>query len=479
MSVTGAAQLNLQESPEEQLKNYVDNFNSYLIKFVILTIVQIILLVYVFAGGGIAEISVNWPKYRCNPLIMPFASFFGFDATENFNYCMKNIFNLNAGAVLGPLYTIMASFTDIVSVISNVANSFRFLIANLLHGMERLMSSFRDRFQGILFSIRLSFIKIRSLMGRLYSTFYAVIYMGMSALRAADNVARNDMVQFLLEFCFDPSTPIELASGKTVRIDQLQIGDALAPINGTAPIVSSLFTFDGSQTPMVNLNDVIVSAQHYVYYKPLGQWIAAGDHPDAYPAPSIPTLYCLNTTTHTLKIGSDLFSDYDESESYTVSEAAKRTAEKMLNGGIVGAGASKKIDYSLGISGNCGVLMADGSSKSLDSIAIGDKLKGGGVVLGKVAESSSFVVNISNTYVSASQLIWNNKSNTWVRACELYPDEVIQLRKPVVLYNLISSNNLIFTRDYVYRDYREVSDPIMEESYANEFSSQKLKTYVY
>jgi hypothetical protein len=287
------------------------------------------------------------------------------------------------------------------------------------------------------------------------------------------------MVQFLLEFCFDPSTPIELASGKTVRIDQLQIGDALAPINGTAPIVSSLFTFNGSQTPMVNLNDVIVSAAHYVYYKPLGQWIAAGDHPDAYPAPSIPTLYCLNTTTHTLKIGADLFSDYDESESYTVSESTKRTAEKMLNGGVVGAAASKKTDYSLGISGNSMIVMADGSTKPLASVTIGDKLKGGGDVLGKVIESSPIIVNISNTYVSASQLIWDSKSNIWTRACELYPDEVIQLRKPVVLYNLISSNNLIFTHDNVFRDYREVSDPIMEESYANEFSSQKLKTYVY
>jgi hypothetical protein len=125
------------------------------------------------------------------------------------------------------------------------------------------------------------------------------------------------------------------------------------------------------------------------------------------------------------------------------------------------------------------IAMADGSTKPLASVTIGDKLKGGGDVLGKVIESSPIIVNISNTYVSASQLIWDSKSNIWTRACELYPDEVIQLRKPVVLYNLISSNNLIFTHDYVFRDYREVSDPIMEESYANEFSSQKLKTYVY
>ena len=64
---------------------------------------------------------------------MPFAGLFGYDATENFNFCMKNIFHSNSAAVLGPVYGLMSSFTDIAGTISNSANSFRYLIANLLN----------------------------------------------------------------------------------------------------------------------------------------------------------------------------------------------------------------------------------------------------------------------------------------------------------------------------------------------------------
>jgi hypothetical protein len=171
------AAANAQPSMDELLENYNNNFTSTLVKFIILTLINIGILVYIFGTGGIAEIAKNWPKYRCNPVIMPFAGLYGFDAKENFDFCMGNIFQMNAGAVLGPIYGIMANFTDIVGVISRVANSFRYLIANLLKGMERLMSSFRDRFQFILFQLRMTFLKILSLMGRLYATFYAVVFM--------------------------------------------------------------------------------------------------------------------------------------------------------------------------------------------------------------------------------------------------------------------------------------------------------------
>jgi len=40
----------------------------------------------------IAEVSRNWPKYRCSPTVMPFASMYGYDTSQNFNYCLKAIF---------------------------------------------------------------------------------------------------------------------------------------------------------------------------------------------------------------------------------------------------------------------------------------------------------------------------------------------------------------------------------------------------
>lgn len=450
-------------SPKELLESWEKNFTSNMTKFVIFTAIQIGIVVWVISGGGIAEVVNNWPKYRCSPLIMPFAGFFGYDASENFNFCMKNIFNLNAGAVLAPVYGVMSNFTDIIGTISNVANSFRYLIANLLHGMERLMSSFRDRFQFILFSVRMSFFKIMNLMGRLYTTFYAVIFMGMSALQAAQNVGNNAMVEFLLEFCFDPDTPVELATNIIVPLSQVEIGTKLAAINGVNPIVTSKFKFMGSATPMVKLNGTIVSSKHYVYYETLKTWIEAGMHPDATPTPSLPVLICLNTSTHTLKLNGTVFSDYDESESPDVIKATQNLAEKHLNSGLHN---KPTVDYALGIQGTTQVLLANGTTKPISTITITDKISQGGSVLGLVEEMVHYVCELPNTgiKVSAAQLLWND--NKWVRAASIYP--VIKLKTPETYYQLITDLSIIVSSDTMFRDYREVNIPEMETAYQSD-----------
>jgi len=455
-----------QPSLKELAESWEKNFYSNMTKFVIVTAIQIGIVIWVISGGGIAEIVNNWPKYRCNPVIMPFAGLFGYDASENFNFCMKNIFSMNAGAVLAPIYGVMSNFTDIIGTISNVANSFRYLIANLLHGMERLMSSFRDRFQFILFSIRMSFFKIMNLMGRLYTTFYAVIFMGMSALQAAQNVANNDMVKFLLEFCFDPETPIKLASGLTVPLSKVVIGDKLAAINGVSPIVTSKFKFGGSSTPMVKLNNTIVSSKHFVYYEKLASWIEAGDHPDAITVISLPYINCINTNTHKILINNTIFADYDESDSPEVIKTTQKLAEQCLNSGVFGPVAS---DYDLGLDGLIQIKMEDGSFKVLRNISIGDKISQGGLVMGIVQEQ---VYNIcttdNNLRVSAAQLIWDDQS--WIRAGSKYP--VIKLNKPEVFYQLITDLNIIVTKSGdMCRDYREVNVPEMEAAYERELSA--------
>jgi hypothetical protein len=443
------------------LKAYNDGFYSTIFKFILVTAIQIVILVWTLMGGGIADILNNWPKYRCNPIIMPFAGLFGFDAGENFNFCMKNIFSMNAGAVLAPVYGVMSNFTDIVGTISNVANSFRYLIANLLSGMERLMGSFRDRFQFILFSIRMSFFKIMNMMGRLYATFYAVIFMGMSGLQAANNVANNDMVKFLLEFCFDPETPIKLSTGVIIPIKSLKIGDKLEPVNGNIPVVTSLFTFDGSKTPMVEVGGVCVSAKHYIRYDSLDTMIEAGDHPDAKAVPSINRLICLNTSTHNLMINKMLFADYDESEEADVIKVTQRLAENSLNSGV-----SKKAtsDYNLGLGLDTEIRVLGGTFVKLRDIQVGEILCDGGIVKGVVRENIYNIAILDDgVKVSEAQLVWNIRSKSWVRACYLYK----QIKSEEVFGHLITTGSVIEGRNYFFRDYREVSSPEMEDAYAD------------
>ncbi len=71
------------------------------------------------------EIKNNWAKYRCSPQVMPFASFYGQDTAENFQFCMKNIFSGYAGEILGPFYGILGGFIKVLMNLINSANSIR------------------------------------------------------------------------------------------------------------------------------------------------------------------------------------------------------------------------------------------------------------------------------------------------------------------------------------------------------------------
>ena len=57
-------------------------------------IILIFIFLYVFniLSVGIQKIKDDWPQYRCNPMVMPFASVFGYDTVSNFSFCSPIFF---------------------------------------------------------------------------------------------------------------------------------------------------------------------------------------------------------------------------------------------------------------------------------------------------------------------------------------------------------------------------------------------------
>ena len=70
-----------------------------IIIFFIFTFLYVINIFYI----KYFEIKRNWPKYKCQPMIMPFASFFGHDAGENFVSCINNMQGDLMSEFIGPI----------------------------------------------------------------------------------------------------------------------------------------------------------------------------------------------------------------------------------------------------------------------------------------------------------------------------------------------------------------------------------------
>jgi hypothetical protein len=408
------------------------------------------------ATVDVAEVSRNWPKYRCSPTVMPFASMYGYDTAQNFNYCLKAIFEGQVSGVTGPFSTILATMMKSLMTFLQNINSMRIMIATLVGGIVKTLQEFADRFKLLFSQIKLSFLKMQQLMKRLFGTFHAVIYMGLSAVQVGSNFSQTFIFQFIDTFCFPPETLINVKGRGQIQIKDVGLGDILE--DGSKVLSVYRFMADGQK--MVSLHGIEVSTNHFVKYK--DAFIEAKDHPDAIPAPSWSggqsrPLICLDTNTHVIPIGDLIFSDWDETNDIdtkimTENETIlnnKPTLEKFYNW-----------NFQPALSPSIEVLKKHGGYVACENIVLGDELSGGRVVgIGKrlVYEWTELP---SGLIVTPSTLFWNE--NRWVRAGEV--SEVYYSHGPRIFYTftILGTASIELATGEVVRDMCEIHSPDSE-----------------
>lgn len=407
---------------------------------------------------NIAEISTNWPKYRCAPAVMPFASMYGYDTAENFNYCMKQIFQGQVGGVTGPFASILTTMIgNLMKVLENL-NSLRVMMATLVGSVGKMMQEFVDRFRLAMSQIKLAGLKIQMMMRRLFGTFYAVIYMGLSAVMVGQNFSETFIFKFLDTFCFAPETLVEVQGKGKIPIKNIGLGDRL--VNGERVLSTYQFVADGQQ--MMRLGDIEVSSNHLVRQD--GKWVTAKEHRDAWIGRPWSgglerPLICLDTDTHTLPIDSWIFSDWDET--HDSDEAVMKLAEETLNNKPPKA-LPRSWKYQPAFHPSTQVKLKSGSYKLVSELKLGDKLASGTVVgIGKRLVKEIVSTELGTT-VTPSTLVWSH--NEWVRAGHQIND-VITLDSEQVFFTLIvlGSSTLETVTGEVFRDMLEVHSPDMEE----------------
>lgn len=457
-------------TPEEltfAVVEWRNKLTTNVISVVIITILLIVLLMIFFVFGFMREVAENWSRYRCKPFVMPFADLYGYDSTENINFCLQSLFKSQSTDAFGPIYQLLAQFATAMGLMVNSVNGYRTMLGNTMTASNVFIRKVRDRVQSLLFQIRMSFLKLQVLMNRVYGTMYSVVWMGSSAITAGLNLADNDLINFLFEFCFAPNTRLRLLDGCSKEIQYVNVGDVLE--GGVR--VTSTFVFDGHQTPMVQIGEDVLSSQHYVQL-PNGSWRPAQEHPQARAVASIPRLCCLNVEGHRFRTAAGLaVADYDESSAPEVVAAAQTVADRVLNGGGPN-GASAVVDYSLGFDPEAHILLEDEIWKPAKDLEIGDLLMGGNTVLGIVQEECKEVCCVRDVlHLSGAQLVFHDRS--WRRAVHAYP------RAPVIpssLFQVITAHAgpICIRKQGItvwLRDYREAPIPEMEDVYAAAITS--------
>ena len=436
--------------------------------WLLFVIVLMIGLWYLISSAvNIAEISTNWPKYRCSPTVIPFASLYGYDTSQNFNYCLKGIFEGQLGGITGPFTTILGTITKSLMTFLQNINSMRVMISTLVGGITKVLQEFADRFKLLFSQIKFSFLKLQLLMRRLFGSFHSVIYMGLSAVQVGQNFSQTFIFRFLDTFCFAPETLIRIKGNVSMPIQNIILGDTLS--NGSKVI--SVYNFLADGQPMVDLNGITVSTNHFVQKG--GKFIESVNHPDAkkidsWSGGTSRPLICLDTDTHTIPIGPYIFSDWDETS--LVDNNFMNYNEAVLNGTNTISDKKYAWKFQPALSPSIEIMYKDGSRNTCNKVKLGDLLTTGRVVgIGKriVYESSQLP---SGAVVTPSTLFWNEYK--WVRAGVMLETHIYSMGHIFYTFVVLGTATVELSTGEFVRDMCEVHSPDAETIVRKHFTKQ-------
>jgi hypothetical protein len=225
---------------------------------------------------------------------------------------------------------------------------------------------------------------MKVLMGRVYGTMFAILYMGMSATTAITNFSEGTIANF---FCFAKDTQVAMHDGSHSAIQNIVAGSKLS---GGA-VVEAVIETPGPTEPLFSLYGVSVSGSHRVFCDESKAFVYVKDHPHAkqqrYIDPILSnTLWTLITSTREIPIIGNLskpirFADWKELPAGKMGdEIWNEIADCILNDGSEDEISLKETRvplYGACLDKDILVFKYQGGHVPLSSIVIGDYIKSG------------------------------------------------------------------------------------------------------
>ena len=148
-------------------------FYDVMASFLIFVVFGIIFLGLVIAAMA-KNIEKNWPKYKCNPIVIPMAGFLGKDAVKNFTECVGEIQGGFMDLFLAPLKYSMGMMVNMGSILTDATNSLRNMFSSLVDGILGMFGSIIGLFLNVSIQFQQMLINLRDLIMKLLGTIYTI-----------------------------------------------------------------------------------------------------------------------------------------------------------------------------------------------------------------------------------------------------------------------------------------------------------------
>ena len=353
---------------------YYDMYTGSILIFLILCIILVGTIVYTRLLANIQPIKDNWVVERCNPLIIPFAGLINkpegtntIDYTgDNFKFCMQTILTSITGFAVDPITFISHSIGTLFKEILDTFNRIRVLISNIRTNLAKIVDNIMTRIASIMVPIQEIIVKFIDTMGKVRGILFAGLLTSLGSyytLKALIGAILEFIIKILIVLaaiivafwifpftwgiaaaatviflsisipvliivvfmtsilnihtkrsvpgkpsCFDKSTLIRMKNNTYKNFCEIIPGDEL--FNDS--YVTSIQKLNAHGVVMYNLDNIIVSGTHVVFYR--GKMISVSAHPNAKQIDSYiqPVIYCMNTSSKKIVVGDHEFTDWDE-----------------------------------------------------------------------------------------------------------------------------------------------------------------------
>ena len=296
---------------------------------IIIVFIFIFLYIFNLVVVGMQRIKDNWTVYRCQPLVMPFASFFGHDTGKNYAYCIQSMQKGFMDDLLKPLNFNVNILGDITSELTGTFNNFREFTKYFRFSMMDAFSNIFATLFNLMVEVQRTVINIKDMVGKVIGIMTTTLYVLDGSVMTMESAWSGPPGQLVRALCFHPETKLDLKNGNKVSMKDVELNSILK--NGTRVLsVMKLSNLDENGTiiekmyrvkrNIKNNNDndndndyILVSGSHLIYNPDSKQFVQVKDLPNSEISQvDCDVLSCLITSNHTIPIGDWIFHDWED-----------------------------------------------------------------------------------------------------------------------------------------------------------------------
>ena len=288
---------------------------------VIIVITFIALYLFNILAIGIQRIKDNWPLYRCQPMIMPFASFFGHNTSKNFAYCIQNIQTNFMGELLKPMNLNIGILGKLTSGLTMDLNFSRGFMSGFRFDLGDIFSNIFATLFNVMVEVQRLIINLKDIIGKFTGVLITALYVLNGAILTMGSAWSGPPGELVRALCFHPETKLKTKDGEIFPMKDIPLNSIL-PNGSRVCAVMQISNLDKNGEMVEKMykvkrndgEDIVVSGSHLIYDASVDNFIHVKDLPGAEVTDiNCPVLYCLITSDHTIQIGDWIFHDWEDS----------------------------------------------------------------------------------------------------------------------------------------------------------------------